>query len=265
MTRYLLLLLLTIPYVINAQGKYESEAPFERLNAVVIPKEKIKRQKTYRTKRLRKQNKGAGNKLKLNVAFKTDILFLNSRKNFQLDINDNTAYYNKVEVGQYQNNIQNERHQNMLELQNNETAFWTSNEIPTSYTYESNIRKEVIGGNIEWRFIKNNRMGPPQGFYINTGILLFNAPIHGLDLQEKEILFPVGLGIIIPGDEKLRVEMTTNAVIGTAGNMGIKFDFSFVYKDLIKFGPSFNYLQNTKQVGDQLSGIGLHVGFLLPR
>ena len=115
MTRYLLLLLLTIPYVIHAQGKYESEAPFERLNAVVIPKAKIKRQKTYRTKRLRKQNKGAGNKLKLNVAFKTDILFLNSRKNFQLDINDNTAYYNNVEVGLYQNNIHNERHQKMLE------------------------------------------------------------------------------------------------------------------------------------------------------
>ena len=190
---------------------------------------------------------------------------MNSRKNFQLAINENVAYYNNVEVGQYQNSVQDDRHQNMLELQNNETAFWTSNEIPTNYTYESNIRKEVIGGSIEWRFTRGNRMGPPQGFYINTGILLFNAPVHGLDLVEKEILFPIGLGIIIPGDEKLRVEMTTNAVIGTAGNMGIKFDFSFVYKDAIKFGPSFNYLQNTQQIGDQLSGIGLHIGFLLPR
>jgi hypothetical protein len=182
-----------------------------------------------------------------------------------LDIKENEVSYNNANIGFYESSTRNERYQNVINLQQNETAFWTSNELPKNYQYESFLNKEVFGANLEWRFIKNDRMGPPQGFYINTGIIMYDTSVKGLGLIEREWLFPLGLGIIIPGDDKLRVEITTNTVVGTSGSFGAKFDFSFVYQDVIKFGPDFIYLQNTRQMKSQASGLGVHIGFILPQ
>ncbi len=259
----LLLILVLLPLLNLAQGKFDSEAPFHRLNSIEIPKEKKKK---YKTRKLRKINKGPGNKITLKTAFRMDAFFLNTRNSYDLEIAGDRVFYEGNQVGNYSFSRETGKFQNVAHLQQGENVYWNSNEMPSEYKYESSLNHHtVFGGSIEWRFLRKDRMGPPSGFFINTGVLLINKPVSGLNIQENEILLPIGLGFIIPGDERLRVEITTNAVVGNNGSAGIKFDFSFVYQDLIKFGPGFIYTQNTEMEGSKASGLGLHFGVLMPK
>lgn len=259
----LLLLLTLLPLQLLAQGKFYSEAPFHRLSEVEIPKQKRQKQANY--KKLRKSNRSTGYKLSLKTAFRMDAAFLNIRNNYNLDIIGDRVFHENTQVGSYSYTMENERQQNVLSLQQGKNTYWQSTELPTEYQYESSLNQHAVyGGSIEWRFIKRDRMGPPSGVFINTGVLMVNETVDALNLQSSELLFPVGLGLIVPGDDRLRVEITTNVVAGIKGSLGVKFDFSFVYQDLIKFGPGFIYTQNTQKEGVQASGLGIHFGVLMP-
>lgn len=264
MKHTLLILLALLPLQILAQGKFYSEAPFHRLSDIEIPKQK--RQKQPNFKKLRKSNRGYGYKLALKTAFRMEAAFLNIRNNYDLDIIGDRVFLDNNQVGTYSNTVENERIQNVINLQQGKNTYWQSIELPSEYKYESSLNQHAVyGGSIEWRLIKKNKMGPPSGIFINTGILMVNETASALNLQSTELLFPIGLGLIVPGDDRLRVEITTNVVAGTKGSLGVKFDFSFVYQDLIKFGPGFIYTQNTQKEGVQASGIGIHFGVLMPK
>ena len=263
----LLLILIVIFQPVSAQknqAKFQSTLPFEIMYNIEKSNFKKSHNKEYKTRKLRKQNKGYGNKLKLNVGMRFDMLFSSINQQIPLYITDSEVYYKDKLVGNYQFRNENEKFYNTINLQE-ETVNWVSNEQPVSHIYESAIHnnKKVFGANLEWRFVKRDRMAGRQGFFINTGILFMDKSIPTLEINKMEMLFPVGIGVIIPSNDRLGVELSGNGIFGNQGSLGAKFDFSFVISNL-KFGPNFIYTQFNDALNSTSGGLGFHLGFIFP-
>ncbi|UZR93847.1 hypothetical protein [Chondrinema litorale] len=266
--RILLLLTFTVlfqsVFAQKNQAKFQSNLPYESLNYIKIPDNKAANNKQYSFKKLKKQNLGSGNKLKLNVAIKAEILFTKINQQIPLSFNNSEVYYNNEHVGNYTFENEKEYFHNTIQLDGEEIN-WISSEKPTAYVYETAIhrKKKITGATIEWRFSKRNPTAARQGFFINTGFYVMDKSVPTVGINNKEYLFPIGLGAIIPSNDVLGVELAANAIIGNQGSLGAKFDFSFVISN-IKFGPEFIYTQYNNELRGTSGGLGFHLGFILP-
>ena len=253
------LILITLSFLalnVYSQGKFESEIDH---NLKLV---KVKKVKQPRTKKFRKENLGSGNKLKLSLGYGFGVYNTKISEVANLTINESSVYFGDKKVGTSQFAYQDNRYQNTITLDNKQIN-WYSNEMATNYEFvsEANTNRKTLGFNLELRAYKYDGLGSPTGFFINTGVYYLDKSMPLLDYNAYEVLFPIGIGVIIPGNNRFRVELGGNGVIGHTGCLGGKFDFSFVIDD-IKFGPSFLYLSNNQDLSFKAGGLGFGISYV---
>ncbi|UZR99311.1 hypothetical protein [Chondrinema litorale] len=255
--KILTLIILTIISVnVYGQAKFDSQIG-HNLEFVHVHKTK-----QLKTKRYRKQNLGSGNKLKFSLGYGLSVYNTKLQETADLRINESTVYFGDKKVGTSQSVLVDDQYENNIQL-GNKSVKWYSDDLPTNYELvnESNASKKTVGLDLEFRVYKYDGLGSPTGFFFKTGIYYLDKSLPTLNYQENELLFPVGLGLIIPGGNRFRVEVGGNGMLGNKGCLGGKFDFSFVFDD-VKFGPSFIYLTSEQDISLKAGGLGFGLSYV---
>lgn len=255
MKNTILLCLSLWAYSSFAQGKFEQASFKSKI-------QKVKKTKAIKTRKLRKERLGAGNKRKIRFAYGFGIYNNKMHQEVPLALSGENVIFRDNTIGIYQVTTVDGRFNNEINIKNQDIT-WVSDNLPNSYNYinEINTNREAIGFNMEIRAVKDDGLGSPTGYFFTSGVYYIDKSLPVLNYNHYELLFPLGIGAIIPGSDRFRVELSASSILGTNKSLGGKFDFSFVWKN-IKFSPSFMYLLNNNEVNFNSGGFGLGVTYI---
>lgn len=251
--------LITISIIFICHTVLFSQAKFKQGVEHKVKISKPEKKKKYKKV---KENLGSGNKRKVKMAYGIGLYNLKMNEKTNLNIDEQGLYLRETRVGHYQYNYENGYYNNTIELANRTTT-WVTNERPETYEYtnSTNANRQAVGMNFEVRMIKDDGLGSPTGFFFNGGTYILNKSLTGLNHNELEVLFPLGLGFIIPGNQDFWIEIGASSILGHSKSLGGKFDFSLVWNNL-KITPSFMYLENKRDILFKSGGLGLGLTYI---
>lgn len=236
-----------------SQAKFNRSVEHKPKISTQVKKEKYKKVK---------ENLGSGNKRKVKVAYGFGLYNLKMNEKTNLSISEQGLFLRETRVGDYQFDYENGFYNNTIDLANRTTS-WVSNERPETYEYtnSADANRQAVGLNFDIRLVKNDGLGSPTGFFFNGGAYILNKSLTGLNHNELEILFPLGLGFIIPGNQDFWIELGASSIFGHRNSLGGKFDFSLVWNN-VKITPSFMYIENKSDIIFKSGGLGLGLTYI---